>query len=299
MRIGFCGTGLMGAPMVLRLIEAGHEVHVWNRSKDKLGPLVAAGARIADTPAAVTIAAEVIGICLFDIDAVEETVFGVAGIASCRGATTLIDHSSISPEKTRLFSARAAAAAAMDWIDAPVSGGAANALTGTLTIMVGGSVESIARARQMMQAYAARITHMGPVGSGQAAKLCNQTIVASTIAAIAEAVALARNSGLDPEKLPEALKGGAADSPLLPIFVPRMVKSPSTLLSTITTMLKDIDSVWELARQTGTPIPVASAVHQVFRLAKSLGFGAADISAISRVYERRLHGETHIEHLTQ
>jgi 2-hydroxy-3-oxopropionate reductase len=124
------------------------------------------------------------------------------------------------------------------------------------------------------------------VGNGQATKLCNQTIAATSLVAIAEAIALARNNGLDPLRLPQPLEGGWADSKLLQMFVPRMVSSPTTIIGTIKTMLKDLDAVCDLARQSGTAVPVASASQQLFRIAESLGLGAADISCISRMLDR-------------
>jgi 2-hydroxy-3-oxopropionate reductase len=292
MKIGFCGTGLMGTQIALRLLQAGHTLYVWNRSQAKLASLTSAGASSVGSPAAAAAASEIVCLCLLDARAVEEVVFGIDGIASATGPRLLIDHSSISPARTRIFSEKLRASSGMTWIDAPVSGGTAGAQAGNLTIMAGGSAEAVKQAREVMGAYATRITHMGAVGAGQATKLCNQTIVAATILSIAEAIALARNSGLDPALLTEALDGGWADSKLLRIFVPRMVEPPATLLGALKTMLKDVDAVADLAQLSGTAMPVGAAVQQVFRLAESLGLGAEDLSSVGRLYYRKTANPT-------
>ena len=283
MKIGFCGPGLMGAPMVRRLLAAGHEVHVWNRTVAKLAPLAEAGAIIEATPAALAAQSVAICMCLLDAAAVESVVFGPAGIASVTGARWVIDHSSIAPGATQTFASRLMKANGAVWIDAPVSGGVAGAAAGTLAVMAGGPAGAIAQITPLLTAYAARVTHMGPVGAGQATKLCNQTIVAATIAAIGEAVGLARNSGIDPAKLTEALAGGWADSKLLQIFVPRMTAPPEVSIGALDTMLKDLDGVAVLARESGTPMLVSGAVQQAYRLASSLGLGGADLSEIARL----------------
>lgn len=276
----------MGAPIVRRLLAAGHEVHAWNRSAGKLAPLIEAGVVAAVTPAEVAAGTEGVCLCLMDAVAVDAVMFGADGVASTRGIRWVIDHSSIDPASTREFSRRLTKTNGAIWIDAPVSGGVAGASTGTLTIMAGGPIDAVAQAAEIMRAYAARVTHMGPVGAGQATKLCNQTIVATVLAAIGEAVGLAQNSGIDAARLTEALAGGWADSKLLQIFVPRMTAPPEKIIGALSTMLKDLDSVADLARQTGTPMLVGGAVQQLFRLAVSLGFGDADLSQITRLAQR-------------
>lgn len=135
-------------------------------------------------------------------------------------------------------------------------------------------------------AYASRVTHMGPVGSGQVAKLCNQTIVTTTVAAIAESIALARDAGVDAARLAEALAGGWADSTLLQIFVPRMTQAPGPAQATLDTMLKDLDTVAALARAQGTAMPVATAAGQSYRLASRRGLGAEDAAQLIRLHDR-------------
>ncbi len=289
MKLGFCGLGLMGTPMVRRLLAAGHEVHVWNRSPAKAAHLAALGARIASTPAEAASGVEGVLMCLYDAAAVESVVFGPDGVAQAKGLAWLVDHSSIPPDTTRLLAERLAATNGADWLDAPVSGGVVGVEAGTLAVMLGGSAKHLAPACQAMRAYAGNITHMGPSGTGQATKLCNQTIVAATIAAIAEAVGFAERSGIDVHKLAAALAGGWADSKPLQVFVPRMVAPQAQSIGALSTMLKDVDTVLAAAQKSGAPMPVTASVQQMLRIASAMGLGQAELSAIVSVVlpERR------------
>ena len=289
MKLGFCGLGLMGAPMVQRLLAAGHEVSVWNRSPGKAAHLATLGARIASTPFDAANGADGVLMCLYDAAAVESVVFGPDGLAQAKGLLWLADHSSIPPDTTRLLARRLAQTHGAHWLDAPVSGGVAGVEAGTLAVMVGGDATHLETASQAMRAYAGNITHMGPSGTGQATKLCNQTIVAATIAAIAEAVGFAERSGIDVHKLAAALAGGWADSKPLQVFVPRMVAVQPTSIGALSTMLKDVDTVLAAAQQSGAPMPVTASVQQMLRMASAMGLGQAELSAIVSVVlpERR------------
>ena len=283
MKLGFCGLGLMGAPMVERLLAAGHEVQVWNRSMAKTRPLAELGAKVMDTPAQAATGVDGVFMCLFDSAAVESVVFGPQGIAKAAGLKWLVDHSSILPEATRELADRLHAACGAQWIDAPVSGGVGGVQAGTLAIMAGGSSGSLAEAEHAMRAYAANITHMGPTGAGQATKLCNQTIVATTVAAIAEALGFAQNNGIDTARLAEALGGGWADSKLLQVFLPRMREAQAQSIGALSTMLKDVDNVLAVAKASNTPMPVVASVQQTMRLASAQGLGEAELSAMISV----------------
>jgi len=280
--LAFCGAGLMGAPMVRRLLAAGHRVRVWNRSPGKARALAADGAEPAGTPAEAADGCTGVFLCLTDERAVHDTVFGAQGVHRASGAW-LVDHSSIAPEAARRYAAQLQQISGRAWIDAPVSGGVAGAQAGTLSVMAGGPPDAIQAASACMRAYAARITRMGPVGAGQIAKLCNQTIVASTVNAIAEAVALAQRSGIDAAALNTALAGGWADSALLQIFVPRMTAPVEQPLGTVATMLKDVENVAALARATGTELAGLNGVLASYRAAAAQGLGPADLSDIVRV----------------
>jgi 3-hydroxyisobutyrate dehydrogenase len=269
-KLGFIGLGLMGSPMTRRLLAAGHETAVWNRSSTKAAPLVAAGATLASCPRDLAVNASIIFMCVTDAAAVQDVVFGSEGLAGVPGqGKVIVDFSSIHPDATRTIAQRLKEANGMAWIDAPVSGGSKGAEEGTLAVMAGGDAAEIERVRPYVLTMARRLTHMGPTGAGQTTKLCNQVIVGCAMAVLAEAARLATNAGIDAARLPEALAGGFADSIPLQLFVPRMVQSiHSPPMGHIATMLKDLDTVVEVAHDTSTPVPMASLAAQLFRLAK-------------------------------
>jgi 3-hydroxyisobutyrate dehydrogenase-like beta-hydroxyacid dehydrogenase len=280
MKLAFCGLGLMGEPMVKRLLAAGHMVHVWNRTPAKAQTLIELGAQWCDTPAQAASDVDGVFMCLLNTAAVEQVVFGPKGLVHARNLRWLVDHSSVPPEQTRAWSQRLHLACQADWFDAPVSGGVMGVQTGTLAVMVGGPASPLDSASQAMSAYASNITHMGASGAGQATKLCNQTIVASTVAAIAEAVGLAHRNGIDLNQLAKALQGGWADSKPLQVFVPRMVTPSQPSIGALSTMLKDVDTVMQVAQSSGAPMPVMATVQQQLRAAQAVGLGEAELSAL-------------------
>jgi 3-hydroxyisobutyrate dehydrogenase len=284
-RLGYLGLGMMGMPMAGRLLNAGYDVTVWNRSAGKAAPLVEAGAQPASLPREVAAGVGIIFMCLTDAAAVEEVVFGRDGLATVAGTSKLVvDFSSIHPDAARSIAARLKQANGMGWIDAPVSGGTMGAEQGTLAVMAGGNAADIERVRPYVLAMARRLTHMGPIGAGQTAKLCNQVIVGCAMAVLAEATRLAVNAGIDANKLPEALAGGFADSIPLQLFVPRMVQGiHSPPLGHIATMLKDLDTVVDVARNTSSPVPMSALAAQLFRLAKSAHGADADALEIYKL----------------
>ena len=284
MDLGFCGPGLMGAPMIRHLLSAGHSVWVWNRTRAKAQALAAEGAHIVDTPRDLVAHAQAVLLCVSDTQAVEDVVFGLGGLLGedapddAGRMRWIVDHSSIAPAATREYAARAARRG-IGWVDAPVSGGVPGAQAGTLAVMAGGSASDIAALEPVIRAYAARVTHMGEVGAGQMTKLCNQAIVCATVAGVAEAVGLAQAAGIDAARLPEALAGGWADSVLLRTFVPRMTEAGHAPLGSLKTFQKDIDTGADAARATGAVMPVVSAVQQVLRLGAAMGLAQADLAA--------------------
>jgi len=283
--LGYLGLGLMGLPMTQRLLDAGHNVTVWNRSPGKAAALVEAGAKAAALPAEVAAQASIIFMCLTDASAVEEVVFGENGLAGVAGAGKLVvDFSSIHPDAARSIATRLKAANGMAWIDAPVSGGTKGAVEGTLAIMAGGDAADIERVRPYILKMARGFTHMGPTGAGQTTKLCNQVIVGCAMAVLAEATRLAVNAGIDAVRLPEALAGGFADSIPLQLFVPRMVQGiHSPPLGHIHTMLKDLDTVVDVAHDTQTPVPMAALAAQLFRMAAATRGTDADALEIYKL----------------
>jgi len=277
-KLGYLGLGLMGLPMAGRLLNAGHDVTVWNRSTEKAAALSKAGARLASSPRDVATAASVVFMCVTDAHAVEEVVFGSEGLATAPGIGKLVvDFSSIHPDAARAIAARLKAANGMGWIDAPVSGGTKGAEEGTLAVMAGGDAADIERVRPYVLTMARRFTRMGPIGAGQTTKLCNQIIAGCAMTVLAEATRLAVNAGIDAGRLPEALAGGFADSIPLQLFVPRMVQGiHSPPIGHIATILKDLDTVVEVARDTSSPVPMTALAAQLFRIAKSQRGAEAD-----------------------
>jgi 3-hydroxyisobutyrate dehydrogenase len=219
--------------------------------------------------------------CLTDAAAVEAVVFGPDGLATVSGTGKLVvDFSSIHPDAARAIAARLKMANGMRWIDAPVSGGTIGAEQGTLAVMAGGEASDIERVRPYVLAMARRLTHMGPTGAGQTTKLCNQVIVGCAMAVLAEATRLAVNAGIDASRL----AGGFADSIPLQLFVPRMAQGiHSPPLGRISTMLKDLDTVIDVARGTSSPVPMAGLAVQLFRLAKAARGADADALEIYKL----------------
>lgn len=285
MKLGYIGTGLMGAPMSARLLAAGHDLTVWNRTASKAQPLVDKGAHLADGPADLASRADIVFMCLTDTAAVEAAVFGPGGVAEgARRDAILVDFSSIQPDATRQMAARLRDQTGMHWIDAPVSGGVPGAEAGTLAIMAGGEAAAFERVEKVVLDMAQRFTLMGPVGAGQTTKLCNQVIVGCTMAVLAEAARLATNAGVDAARLPEALAGGFADSKPLQLFVPRMVDAQhEPPLGHVYTMLKDLDSVRDLARSCTSPVPFTSLAAEQFRLLSARGGEQADALEIFKL----------------
>jgi 3-hydroxyisobutyrate dehydrogenase-like beta-hydroxyacid dehydrogenase len=287
LRVGFCGLGRMGLPMAKRLIEAGYRTVLWNRSNDKAQALSATApglSTIGATPEGVAAQSDIIMLCLADCASVEAVAFGPQGLArTAKPGTSVVDHSTMEPRQAQALARRWREQTGGAWIDAPVSGGTVGAAAGTLVVMAGGDASAIAAAAAPMTAYTARVTRMGESGTGQAAKLSNQVIVMTTIAAIAEATRLAQRADIDAASLPFAFTGGWADSVLLQTLQPRMVAAPAQPTGTIRTMLKDLDAVEAFARERGTALPVAAIVRRWLATAVERGLAEADISQIVTV----------------
>lgn len=281
--LGFIGIGLMGHPMTLRLLNAGFKVNVWNRSAEKLLPIVAAGATAQASVANVVEASDVILLCLSDTQAVEEVArLHIAPHAAAN--KLLIDLSSIHPETTRQLAALLAAHG-MGWVDAPVSGGVAGAQQGTLAIMAGGSIKHIDIARTVLAPLYQQLTHVGAVGCGQVTKICNQMIVSCNVLVIAEMIALAQQAGVDAEQIPVALAGGFADSKPLQIVAPEMAKQIFEPVKwRVKTLLKDLTMANDLAETLGTSIPMSGLAAQLLRLHGSHGYLEQDPATLIKLY---------------
>ncbi len=286
-RLAFLGIGLMGLPMCRRLLAAGYPLTVWNRSPGKTDELAEAGARVAVSPAEAAAEADLVMLSLADTAAVEEVVFDSRGVAECRDGAgrLLVDFSSIEPGATRRFAATLAARNGMSWVDAPVSGGVTGAEAGTLAIMAGGEAADIERLRPVAACLSQRLTHMGPVGAGQVTKVCNQMIVSCNVLVLAEVMALARRSGIDAARLPEALKGGFADSIPLQLVGPMMAQDRfEPVRWRVRTLLKDLDTAVALSRSEGSPTPVTGLAAQLMRQHGARGNLEADPASLIRLY---------------
>jgi len=265
-RIGFIGLGAMGSVMARRLLRAGHAVTVWARRPEAAAGLVAEGAREAGSPAALARDCEHVFLCVTDTAAVEEVVFGTDGVAAAgQHAGVLVDHSTIHPHATRDLAARLSQTSGMAWIDAPVSGGVPGATAGELVVMAGGAAADLARVQPCLEAYARQITHLGEVGSGQAAKVVNQMLIGGAVAVVAEALNYAAAFGVDAARLPDALAGGWADSAVLQNHARRMAAADYQGDVDARIMAKDMDIALDMGRLTGAPMPVSAVVQQLYR----------------------------------
>ena len=287
--IGFIGTGLIGTPMVERMLETGLRVIVWNRTIEKAMSLAAAGAVVASSARALAEQCDIVCLCLTDTKAVQALMFGDAGIAAVmRADQTIVDFSSIAPDATVRMAMQLREACGAAWIDAPVSGGLPAARAGRLIVFAGGRPEDIERAEPVFDALAMRVTHMGTQGAGQFAKSCNQLIVACNIMVIGEMLAFAKSAGIEMAQLPPALAGGFADSLPLQIFGMRMAKHVETpRIGALATFKKDIDQVTRLAGELGAYVPMATRAAALYAEAAAhdaVG-GDAEASRVIRLFE--------------
>ncbi|MEW5423179.1 NAD(P)-dependent oxidoreductase [Amorphus sp. 3PC139-8] len=288
LRFGFAGLGVMGVPMARHLLAAGPTT-VWNRTASRADPLVAEGAARAETPAALLDAADLVGVCVLDGAAVRELALGPNGFVHAKGKAgkVIVDFSTIAPDQARAIAAEMAEHG-IGWIDAPVSGGVPAAEAASLIVLAGGAEEHIARAHPLIDLVSARLTHLGPSGAGQLAKLCNQMIVANNMMVIAETIAFGRKAGVDVTHLAAALKGGFADSTPLQIFGPRMAThTVEPKLGGIGVMLKDLLMAAEAAADAGAITPTSSHTIDLYRSVAERGGMSLDddISALVNLFD--------------
>jgi 3-hydroxyisobutyrate dehydrogenase-like beta-hydroxyacid dehydrogenase len=255
--------------MAMRLLTAGRLTSVWNRTRARATSLVEQGAIHAERPADAVRDVDIIALCLTDGAAVEDVVFGPTGFIDAvdRVAPPLIlDFSTSSPQSARQLADRYARIADGAWVDAPVSGGVERARQGALIAYCGGSADAFAEALPILNLVASRATLLGPVGSGQAAKLVAQIIAAPTLVAIAEALATAEALGLDATRLIDTYTGGLIDSPLLQIFGRRMATGcVDPPIGAVGTLLKDIENALRMAQSAGKSPPLATAAAEILR----------------------------------
>jgi 2-hydroxy-3-oxopropionate reductase len=286
MKIGFIGTGIMGRPMALNLIKAGHELVTWGRRFDTVEPLLVAGAMGKGTPAEVAAAAEITITMLPGTAEVEQVILGERGLMhGARPGSIIVDMSTISPSAARRI-AEQLAARAIHMLDAPVSGGQAGATQGTLSIMAGGEAEIFQRVKPLFEVLGKNIVHVGGHGAGQVVKACNQVVVSLTMEGVAEAILLARNNGVDPAKMREALMGGYANSKILEVHGQRMLEGNYKAGFKVKLHHKDMGIVMDNARENHTPLPGAELVARQIASLMEVGEGELDSSAIMKALER-------------
>jgi 3-hydroxyisobutyrate dehydrogenase len=281
-RVGYIGIGLMGRPMVMRLLQAGFTVTVWGRNPARLHDVIAAGAVLAVCPAEVARTSDIVLLCVADTAALKAVLDGDEGLSEgLRAGSLVVDMTTADAVVTRQLAARVRRETGAGWIDAPVSGGPAAAAAGSLAVMAGGDAAEFERSRSVVDHLAGRYTLMGPVGAGQTTKMVNQVIVGGCKVVIAEAIQLAMNLGIDPLRLPEAFEGGRADSLLLRQSVPKMATRDYTAVGAhVRTMMKDLDMVMELARSSGTPMPMTALSTELHRIIIAHGHAEADTTSV-------------------
>lgn len=285
---GFVGLGNMGAPMAGHWRRDGAKVHVWNRSPVRRELAAEAGLIPVDSLSALgtAVGEGVIGINLTTTEVVESVVFGEGALASGLVAgSILIDFGTTGVRETRAFADRLAEERGCGWIDAPVSGGQVGAEAGNLTIMAGGTAEHFARVLPFLQSVGEKVTHLGPVGSGQVTKLANQLIVAQTIDAVAQALVMAEKAGVDPSRVREALRGGFAESRILDLHGDRMVRRDFAPGGRSTLQLKDVRLMSELVEDLGLEFPtLENSLTQWIRFVEEHGCGDLDHSGLWKLY---------------
>ncbi|MGK2956405.1 MAG: NAD(P)-dependent oxidoreductase [Solirubrobacterales bacterium] len=291
-RIGYIGLGIMGRAAASNLIDAGLELTVNNRTASKADPLLERGAEYGETPADVAAACEVIFLNVPDTPDVELVLFGEGGVASTDDFQGLIiDMSTIDPGAT-VEIARRLAERGIDFVDAPVSGGEAGAIAGTLSVMAGGSDEGFERARPLLEVVGGRVTHVGRCGAGQVAKACNQLLVGSNVRAVAEAIVLAERSGLiDPAVMREAVSGGFADSKVLQLHGQHMLDGEFEPGFKAELHAKDARIVRALAEEAGAPVDAFEVAQDSLNKLVESGRGGLDNAAIIEVLREEADGE--------
>ena len=283
-QIAFLGTGLMGAPMARRLLRSGYRVTAWNRTRAKAEALASDGAVVADTPSQAVADADVVLSILENNAVVEDVLFAQHTAQAVRSRTLFIDLSSIAPDYARAHAAKLDALGCSH-LDAPVSGGPNGAEEGSLAIMVGGGAEDFERAKPILAAMG-HPTLVGACGAGQFAKLASQMIASTALAAVAEALLLARAAGIDPLRIRAALAGGFADSRVLQIHGKRMVDRDFVPGGHVHTFLKDLTAARAVSLSHRLDLPVTSLTYALFENLASRA-ATCDIAAMALEIEAR------------
>ncbi len=285
LKVGYIGLGLMGKSIARNILKSGYSLVVHNRSRAAVDELVAEGAQAAFSPAEVASQVDVVFTNLPDSPDVEKVVLGPEGILEGgRAGLVYVDNSTIKPATARLIAERLAAKGVLS-LDAPVSGGDIGARDGTLAIMVGGPAEALEKVRPIFEVMGKTITHVGDSGAGQIAKAANQIMVAAQMVAMGELLILAQKAGADPQKVVEAIRGGAAQCWTLDVKPQRLFAGNRQPGFKAYMQAKDIHIVLETARQYGVPLPSAAVHAQLFNAMLQNGMGDLDNSAVIAMIE--------------
>ena len=291
MEVGFVGLGLMGRPMALNLMKAGHRVHVWSRRRESMQPLLDAGAGDCASAADVAARAEVVISMVADAPDVEQVALGPQGVAEgARPGLIFVDMSTIAPAAAQAIAATLEARG-IAMLDAPVSGGEIGAINATLTIMVGGDAAAFERVKPAFEALGKTVSLIGASGAGQVAKACNQILTGVGVAAVAEAMNFAKKSGVDAAKVREALLGGFAYSRVLENHGQRMLDRNFKPGFKAWMHQKDLRIVMEEAHRLGLALPASAATAQMLNAMVGSGLGENDSIAMLKLLERMSGGE--------
>jgi 3-hydroxyisobutyrate dehydrogenase len=287
--LGFIGLGIMGGPMAGHLLRAGHPLYVHTRTKARATPLLEAGAVWCERPADVAARVDVLITIVTDTPDVEAVLFGPGGAAAAlRSGAVVLDMSTIDPGAPRRFAARLADLGVV-LLDAPVTGGEAGARQATLTIMVGGESAALERVRPVVELLGKRIVHVGPSGSGQLLKSCNQILCALNMIGVCEALALARRSELDLGLVIETLGTGAGGSWALTTLGPKIAQGDLQPAFMIALHQKDLRIVQQTAQALAVPLPGTALAQQLYRAVEATpGGGQLGTQAMIRAYDKLL-----------
>jgi 3-hydroxyisobutyrate dehydrogenase-like beta-hydroxyacid dehydrogenase len=286
MRVGFIGLGIMGSRMAASLRRAGHELTVYNRTRATAEAWAAEhGASVAATPADAGAAADVVITMVVDGDQVQEVLLGPGGVAEGAAPGTLcVDMSTIAPSQARVIGA-ALAERGLSLLDAPVTGSAPRAEDGTLTIMVGGDERDFERARPLLEAMGALVLHVGPLGQGEMLKLVNNAVAAANAATLAQALVVAKATGVDLKALVAVMGAGSGGSAMLALKAEPMIQHDYSTLFKLEHMLKDVRLCLEEGQSAGVPFPVAAATREALNAAMGRGHANDDFAAVLEAYE--------------
>jgi 2-hydroxy-3-oxopropionate reductase len=286
LKVGYIGLGLMGKSIAYNILKSDFPLVVHNRSRASVDELVREGASAANSPADVASQVDVVFTNLPDSPDVEKVVLGEKGIIEgAHKGLIFVDNSTIKPASTRMIAEKLSAKSVLS-LDAPVSGGDIGAKNGTLTIMVGGPSEALEKVMPIFNAMGKTVTHVGDSGAGQVAKAANQIMVAAQMTAMGELLIFARKAGVDPQKVVEAIKGGAAQCWTLDVKPPRLFAGNRAPGFKAYMQLKDLKIVMDTAREYGMPLPSVAENTKLFEKMIELGMGELDNSAVIGVIEK-------------